>query len=251
MKLWIDPLPFAVVLVSLVCALPGAGADRPNILFIYTDDQSHVTVSCYPEAYDWVRTPNIDALAADGIRFRFAYIGSWCMPSRATLLTGHHSYGVESMRMAGSYPGSEYNPEKCPFWPKVFRENGYQTAQIGKWHTGTDTGFGRDWDYQAVWNRPRHTGNAGSYYQEQLIEFNGGEAELVQATAPTITPSGRWNTFAEPRGGIGKNPGISGCATARCMARSPRRNATGRLIQMWKSRSRRISTPPGMGNLLT
>ena len=179
MKLWIDPLPFAVVLVSLVCALPGAGADRPNILFIYTDDQSHVTVSCYPEAYDWVRTPNIDALAADGIRFRFAYIGSWCMPSRATLLTGHHSYGVESMRMAGSYPGSEYNPEKCPFWPKVFRENGYQTAQIGKWHTGTDTGFGRDWDYQAVWNRPRHTGNAGSYYQEQLIEFNGGEAELV------------------------------------------------------------------------
>lgn len=90
---------------------------RPNILFIYTDDHSHRTVSCYPEAYDWVSTPNIDKLAARGVRFSHAFIGTWCMPSRATLLTGHHQFGVESMRMVGDYPGSDYDPEKCPFWP--------------------------------------------------------------------------------------------------------------------------------------
>ncbi len=155
-------------------------ADRPNILFIYTDDHSYRTVGCYPEAHPWVHTPNIDRLAKTGVRFAHAYIGTWCMPSRATMLTGLHQYGVESMRMEGPYPGSEYDPAKCRFWPSVFRENGYQTAQIGKWHTGTDTGFGRDWDYQIVWNRPRHTGNAGNYYDDQLIEINGGPAELVK-----------------------------------------------------------------------
>ncbi|MDF1815341.1 MAG: sulfatase-like hydrolase/transferase [Verrucomicrobiales bacterium] len=157
-----------------------AAETRPNILFIYTDDHSHRTVSCYPEALEFCETPNIDALAEKGVRFKYAYIGTWRMPSRATLLTGHYQHAVESMRMEGKYPGSEYDPEKCPFWPSAFRANGYQTAQIGKWHTGTDTGFNRDWDYQIVWNRPRHTTNAGSYYKNQLIEKNGGEAELIK-----------------------------------------------------------------------
>ena len=153
---------------------------QPNILFIYTDDHSHRTVSCYPEAFPWVNTPNIDRLAKRGVRFTHAYIGTWCMASRATMLTGHHPYGVESMRMVGEYPGSEYDPAKCRFWPSVFRKNGYVTAQIGKWHTGTDTGHGRDWDYQVVWNRPRHQENAGNYYKDQLIETNGGKAKMVK-----------------------------------------------------------------------
>ena len=151
---------------------------RPNILFIYTDDHSHRTIGCYPESYDFVKTPNIDQLAKDGVRFDYAYIGTWCMPSRATMLTGHHQHSVQSMRMDGKYPGSTYDPVKCRFWPSVFRENGYQTAQIGKWHTGRDTGFGRDWDYQIVWNRPGHPANAGNYYEDQLIEFNGKEAKM-------------------------------------------------------------------------
>ena len=155
-------------------------APRPNILFIYTDDQSHRTVGCYPEAYDWVRTPNIDRLAKRGVRFTHAYIGSWCMPSRATMLTGHHQHGVESMRMAGTYPGSEYDPDKCPFWPKIFRAKGYVTAQIGKWHTGTDAGFGRDWDHQIVWNRPKFPQNSPNYYDRQLISRDGGPATMTR-----------------------------------------------------------------------
>lgn len=167
------------VALALFGVLAAPAAERPNILFIYTDDHSHRTVSCYPEAYPFAKTPNIDALAANGVRFKYAYIGTWCMPSRASLLTGHYQHGVQSMRMEGKYPGSTYDPDQCPFWPKVFRRHGYQTAHIGKWHTGTDTGFGRDWDYQIVWNRPRHPSNAGNYYKPQLIEKNGGKAQLA------------------------------------------------------------------------
>lgn len=182
---------FVVLLLALDHSNLSAD-DRPNILFIYTDDQSSRTVSCYPEAFDWVETPNIDALAREGVRFAHAYIGAWCMPSRATLLTGHHQHGIESMRMEGKYPGSQYDSAKCPFWPAEFRKAGYQTAQIGKWHTGVDAGFGRDWDYQIVWNRPRHVENAPNYYYDQLISKNGGEPKMVKGyTTDNYT---RWAT---------------------------------------------------------
>lgn len=155
-----------------------ATSGRPNILFILSDDQSYKTLSCHPEALPGAKTPHIDALAKSGVRFSHAYMGAWCMPSRATLLTGRHPHGIESMRMTGKYPASEYDPDQCPFWPAVFRSQGYQTAHIGKWHTGTDAGFGRDWDHQIVWNRPKHPDNAGSYYDDQLLSFQGGEARV-------------------------------------------------------------------------
>ena len=90
MKLWIHSL---VGLLGCL-AVSVKAADRPNILFIYTDDQSTRTVSCYEEAHSWVNTPNIDALAAAGVRFEHAYIGSWCMTSRASLLTGLQQHGI-------------------------------------------------------------------------------------------------------------------------------------------------------------
>jgi arylsulfatase A-like enzyme len=177
MKIFIPLLPASIMVAG--CTLTGEKG-KPNILFIYTDDQATRTVSCYPEAYPWVNTPNIDALASEGTLFRQAYNGAWCMPSRATMLTGHHQHNVQSMRMEGRYPGSTYDPGQCPFWPSVFRKAGYATAHIGKWHTGTDTGFGRDWDYQVVWNRPRYPENSVNYYYDQLIETNGGEPELLE-----------------------------------------------------------------------
>ncbi len=170
-------------MMGLLALGGGAGAapaKRPNILFIYTDDHSHRTISAYAEAYPWVRTPNIDKLASQGIRFTAAYNGAWCMPSRATMLTGHHQHGVESMRMEGPYPGCVYDAGKCPFWPKVFRQNGYFTAQIGKWHTGTDTGYGRDWDFQLVWNRPKYTETSANYYYNQPITYHGGKTEMLK-----------------------------------------------------------------------
>jgi len=54
----------------LFLSLTVQAAEPPNILFIYTDDQSHRTVSCYPESHDWVKTPPMDSVAANGVRFR-------------------------------------------------------------------------------------------------------------------------------------------------------------------------------------
>ena len=102
------------------------------------------------------------------------------MPSRASMLTGLHPFAIETMRMDGPYPGSEYDPDQCPFWPRYLRKAGYTTAHIGKWHTGRDTAYGRDWDYQAVWNRPMHPTDARNYYGPQLISFNGAESVLVE-----------------------------------------------------------------------
>ncbi len=175
MKTFLFP---AIATLALASATHSAD-DRPNILFLFSDDQSYKTVSCYPEALPGVHTPNIDALAASGIRFTHAYMGSWCMPSRASLLTGRHPHGIETMRLEGKYPGSTYDPEVCRYWPSVFRAQGYQTAQIGKWHTGTDSGWGRDWDHQIVWNRPLHPENAGNYFHDQIIYEDG-----VQRTEP-------------------------------------------------------------------
>jgi arylsulfatase A-like enzyme len=154
-------------------AIASAADDRPNILFIFADDQSYKTISCYDAHPDWVSTPNIDALAKSGVRFERSYLGAWCMPSRASLLTGRLQHAVMSMTMEGEYPGSRYDSTECPFVPAQFRAGGYQTAQIGKWHTGTDTGFCRDWDFQIAWNRPGHPENAGAYYEGQILTFNG------------------------------------------------------------------------------
>src|SRR5689334_9547163 len=105
---------FCLLFATLALAAPlhagDKSAKRPNILFIYTDDQSFRTLSCYPGAYAFAKTPNIDRLAKIGIRFQAAYNGSWCAPSRATILTGHHPFGVQSMTFKGAYPSSSYDP---------------------------------------------------------------------------------------------------------------------------------------------
>ena len=175
-----------LVVASTTHAASDVG-ERPNILFIFADDQNYETLSCDPGAPDWISTPNIDALARSGIRFERAYFGAWCMPSRASFLTGRLQHGIESMRMEGDYPGSVYDPEQCPFFPAVFRDHGYQTAQIGKWHTGVDSGYGRDWDYQMVWNRPANPDNARRYFYDQVVTVNGVDKNVPDYSTDIYT----------------------------------------------------------------
>lgn len=187
-------LRYLLCLTCLIAAAPAAplsatARSKPNILLIYTDDQSYKTVGCYPEALPGVKTPHIDALAASGVRFHGAYLGAWCTPSRATLLTGRLPHGIESLRASQPYPSGTYDPQQFRFWPKVFRERGYVTAQIGKWHTGGDAGTGRDWDWQIVWNRPKHPENAGNYYSDQIVSFNGEERTVSGYSTDNYT---RW-----------------------------------------------------------
>jgi arylsulfatase A-like enzyme len=173
--MWRRAVVLALCLAPPATSAFAAAARRPNILFILADDQSYKTIGCYGAGPTWAKTPNIDRLAAGGVRFERSYLGAWCMPSRASLLTGKLQHGVMSMTMEGEYPGSTYDPKQCPFVFTEFRRQGYHTAQIGKWHTGTDTGHGRDWDYQVVWNRPKHPDNSGNYYSDQILTTNGVE----------------------------------------------------------------------------
>jgi len=144
---------------------------RPNILYVFTDDQSTRSVSCYEETRSWAQTPNIDKLASSGLRFTTCYTGAWCQPSRASALSGLLQHGVKTLRVT-KYPMAEYDPEQLRFFPSVFRKNGYETACIGKWHLGEDVGHGRDWDYSVIWDRGGR--NAGAYYNKTLVRTNGG-----------------------------------------------------------------------------
>ena len=91
---------------------------RPNVLFILTDDQSYRTLSCYKEdaAWLWVRTPNLDRLAAEGVRFTHPYAAPWCTPSRAVILTGLLPHAIQGLTLQNVFEGG-YDPRLCRFWP--------------------------------------------------------------------------------------------------------------------------------------
>ena len=183
----------AVVRLLLVLAFVASGAclnaaDRPNILYIFTDDQSFRSVSCYPGAYDHVHTPNIDALAEAGVRFDQAYTGAKCVPSRASQLTGRLQYACvkglpeimeEEERRGKSYyrdnPDAQPSPKQDRWWPATLRDNGYYTAMIGKFHWGAGAEahqHGIAWDWSRIWDHGAYAA-AGGYYYDQFIMIDG------------------------------------------------------------------------------
>ena len=113
---------FAFIALNAVCA-----SQRPNILYIFTDDQSYRSVSAYEGAHDWVKTPNIDTLAKSGMRFKTCYTGASCQMSRSMMLTGRMQHAIKSFDIS-NYPGCDYDPKVQPFWPANFRKHGYKTA---------------------------------------------------------------------------------------------------------------------------
>ena len=162
-------------------------ATGPNILFIFTDDQSQRTAGCYPDenAWDWVQTPNIDQLAQDGVRFSNAYGASWCAPSRACVLSGLLPHAIPGMKLYENRDrdrtwaciGDGYDPSITPFWPSELRKAGYETAMIGKWHVGQNPGHGVLWDYSVVWDQNVATGS--DWYNNQELSINGADYKVV------------------------------------------------------------------------
>jgi len=109
--------------------------NKPNIIVIMTDDQGYGDLSCMGS--NDIRTPNIDRLAASGVRFTDGYSGSpVCSPSRACLLTGRYpgNAGVRAI-IAGHRRASGLTPG-VPTIATALRAGGYDTACIGKWHLG-------------------------------------------------------------------------------------------------------------------
>ena len=104
-------------------------SDRPNVLFILCDDLRPDAVGCLGSKH--VKTPNIDAVATDGVTFLNSFCTtSLCSPSRASILTGlyAHAHGVRN--------NFTELPESLPHWPARLQKEGYDTAYIGKWHMG-------------------------------------------------------------------------------------------------------------------
>ena len=133
---------------------------RPNIVYIMSDDHAVQVISAYGHPLSQVApTPNIDRIAAEGVRFDRAYCGnSVSGPSRATILTGKHSHANGFRTNADFFDGSQTT------LPKVLKANGYSTAIIGKWHLKTyPTGF----DYWKVLD------DQGMYYNPDFVTMSG------------------------------------------------------------------------------
>lgn len=124
--------------LGLLLVTPGsAGADRPNILLILADDLGYGDVRCY-NSESKVATPNIDRLAAQGMRFTDAHSpATVCTPSRYALMTGQMAFRVPNggtvFQGAG---GPSLIASNRLTLPAMLRRQGYATAAVGKWHIG-------------------------------------------------------------------------------------------------------------------
>jgi arylsulfatase A-like enzyme len=120
----------ALIAVALLAApaAQAAGNARPNVLFLFNDDQQADTIAALGNPN--IKTPTLDRLARTGVSFRRAYMqggftGATCVPSRAMLLSGQNVFHVDTRLL------------RDETWPEAFARAGYTTFVSGKWHNGT------------------------------------------------------------------------------------------------------------------
>jgi arylsulfatase A-like enzyme len=134
--------------------------ERPNILFIFSDDHAPHAIGAYD---GWLKevnpTPNLDNLARQGMLFQNSFCtNSICGPSRAVIITGKHSHLNGFMNNGNNFDGSQQT------FPKLLQKAGYQTAMIGKWHLKSNP---QGFDYWDV------LPGQGDYYNPRLISQSG------------------------------------------------------------------------------
>jgi arylsulfatase A-like enzyme len=148
---------------------PPVQKSRPNIVFIMTDDHAYQAISAYGGPLkDLAPTPNIDRIAANGMRFnRCLVTNSISGPSRAVILTGKYSHLNGYTANEESFNGAQQT------FPKLLQAAGYHTGIIGKWHLGSDpTGFDH-WDILP---------GQGNYYNPDFIKKEGSHQETGYVT---------------------------------------------------------------------
>lgn len=153
------------ILLAALLAPALLAAERPNILFLFSDDHALNAISAYDGPLkDLAPTPNLDRIAKDGAVFTRSYCGnSICGPSRATILTGKHSH-------INGFPDNDwarFDGSQTTF-PKLLQKAGYQTSLIGKWHlVSQPTGFDH-WEILP---------DQGSYYNPDFLTAAGRKRE--------------------------------------------------------------------------
>ena len=154
---------------------------RPNIIYIMSDDHAYQAISAYGGPLkDLAATPNIDRIAASGMRFnRCLVTNSISGPCRAVILTGKYSHMNGFVANEGQTPfdGSQQT------FPKLLQAAGYNTALIGKWHLGSDpTGFDH-WEILP---------GQGNYYNPDFITNEGSHPEKGYVTELITGKSIKW-----------------------------------------------------------
>ncbi|MFI3248573.1 MAG: sulfatase-like hydrolase/transferase [Rikenellaceae bacterium] len=160
--------------ISVVAVANAANDERPNIIYILTDDQPYSLLGC--TGHPLVQTPNIDRLAAEGVLFTNAHVSSAIStPSRTCMLTGRfeRNHGVNFNS------GTSLSPEAwSEVYPVVLRDNGYYTGYVGKNHTpvgekGYDTGL-MDSSFDYWYGGHEHL---GFYPKGRHKIFHGADAD--------------------------------------------------------------------------
>jgi len=161
------------LLATLLFAATLAHGRQPNVLFILCDDLRPQALGCYGSPH--VKTPHIDRLAAEGVRFANSFCTtSLCSPSRASILSGVYAHAHGVTNNFTEYPGTMKS------FPSVLHEAGYATAYIGKYHMGEendDPRPGFDWFVT-------HKGQ-GKYFDTEW-NLNGKERKVIPGYYTTI-----------------------------------------------------------------
>lgn len=130
--------------ISLLAALSINAQQKPNVIFILTDDLGYGDLSCYGATK--LNTPNLDKLAKQGIQFSNAHATSaTCTPSRYAIMTGQYPWRKSGTEIL---PGDAalIIPTDKPTLPKVFKQAGYNTGIVGKWHLGIGDAVEKNWN---------------------------------------------------------------------------------------------------------
>ncbi|MBY0491849.1 MAG: sulfatase-like hydrolase/transferase [Gemmatimonadaceae bacterium] len=169
-------------------------AGRPNVVLIITDDMGYADLGVYG-AKD-IRTPNIDRLAREGVRFTDFYAnGTTCSPTRAGLITGRYQqrYGVEQPLPAttAQFSPGERGLEASPYsLPRLLKAGGYATALVGKWHLGYEPSqsplahgfdyfFGLKSGYHDYWHHTDSRGEPDLWENEARVSLEGYSTALI------------------------------------------------------------------------
>ncbi|MCF8715792.1 arylsulfatase [Joostella atrarenae] len=129
--------------------------DKPNVIIIYADDLGYGDVSAYGAKA--LNTPNIDKLANEGLMFTNGHCASaTCTPSRYAMLTGNYAFRKKGTGVLNGDAGLIIPTDKMTL-PKVFKNKGYKTAVVGKWHLGLGDGGAIDWN-QSIKPGPNEVG---------------------------------------------------------------------------------------------